>query len=235
MQHVEQFHTNHSLLKEGFYYFLLPLIYFLFVVLPFFRNNDLQPYQESNKKFTHLVSRNNEILFETKDSFRTRKMHFWNKYLPSINNNSTLGANEVKMDRTLVPSGSATQTANEMKQNRVTVSDKENSSSGLSCVHWLLVTTCWTMLFLFSLWYTHHDNIIWILRSISSSFDEELEIWSLSISTSLIQLKKTGMYHKFKFHFDENKIYLLLIYFWKYGGFFFSILIFHQKMSYNSS
>lgn len=173
MQHVEQFHTNHSLLKEWFYYFLLPLIYFLFVVLPFFRNNDLQPYQESNKKFTHLVSRNNEILFETKDSFRTRKMHFWNKYLPSINNNSTLGANEVKMDRTLVPSGSATQTANEMKQNRVTVSDKENSSSGLSCVHWLLVTTCWTMLFLFSLWYTHDDNIFWLLRStsISSSFD----------------------------------------------------------------
>lgn len=114
-------------------------------------NQDLQPYQESKKKFTHLVSRNNEILFETKDSFRTRKMHFWNKYLPSINNNSTLGANEVKMDRTLVPSGSATQTANEMKQNRVTVSDKENSSSGLSCVHWLLVTTCLTMLFLFSL------------------------------------------------------------------------------------
>lgn len=114
-------------------------------------NQDLQPYQESNKKFTHLVSRNNEILFETKDSFRTRKMHFWNKYLPSINNNSTLGANEVKMDRTLIPSGSATQTANEMKQNRVTVSDKENSSSGLRCVHWLLVTTCWTMLFLFSL------------------------------------------------------------------------------------
>lgn len=188
MQHVEQFHTNHSLLKEWFYYFLLPLIYFLFVVLPFFRNNDLQPYQESNKKFTHLVSRNNEIMFETKDSFRTRKMHFWNKYLPSINNNSTLGANEVKMDRTLVPSGSATQTANEMKQNRVTVSDKENSSSGLSCVHWLLVATCWTMLFLFSLWYTHDDNIFWLLRStsISSSFDEELEIWSLSISTSLI-------------------------------------------------
>lgn len=145
----------------------------MFVVLPFFRNNDLQPYQESNKKFTHLVSRNNEILFETKDSFRTRKMHFWNKYLPSINNNSTLGANEVKMDRTLIPSGSATQTANEMKQNRVTVSDKENSSSGLSCVHWLLVTTCWTMLFLFSLWYTHDDNIFWLLRStsISSSFD----------------------------------------------------------------
>lgn len=228
MQHVEQFHTNHSLLKELFYYFLLPLIYFLFVVLPFFRNNDLQPYQESNKKFTHLFSRNNEILFETKDSFRTRKMHFWNKYLPSINNNSTLGANEVKMDRTLVPSGSATQTANEMKQNRVTVSDKENSSSGLSCVHWLLVTTCWTMLFLFSLWYTHDDNI-WILRSISSSFDEELEIWSLSISTSLIQLKKTGMYHKFKFHFDENKIYLLLIYFWKYGGFFFFNFDFSSK------
>lgn len=173
MQHVEQFHTNNSLLKEWFYYFLLPLIYFLFVVLPFFRNNDLQPYQESNKKFTHLVSRNHEILFETKDSFRTRKMHFWNKYLPSINNNSTLGANEVKMDRTLIPSGSATQTANEMKQNRVTVSDKENSSSGLSCVHWLLVTTCWTMLFLFSLWYTHDDNIFWLLRStsISSSFD----------------------------------------------------------------
>lgn len=173
MQHVEQFHTNNSLLKEWFYYFLLPLIYFLFVVLPFFRNNDLQPYQESNKKFTHLVSRNHEILFETKDSFRTRKMHFWNKYLPSINNNSTLGANEVKMDRTLIPSGSATQTANEMKQNRVTVSDKENSSSGLRCVHWLLVTTCWTMLFLFSLWYTHDDNIFWLLRStsISSSFD----------------------------------------------------------------
>lgn len=188
MQHVEQFHTNNSLLKEWFYYFLLPLIYFLFVVLPFFRNNDLQPYQESNKKFTHLVSRNHEILFETKDSFRTRKMHFWNKYLPSINNNSTLGANEVKMDRTLIPSGSATQTANEMKQNRVTVSDKENSSSGLRCVHWLLVTTCWTMLFLFSLWYTHDDNIFWLLRStsISSSFDEKLEIWSLSISTSLI-------------------------------------------------
>lgn len=174
--------------KKGFIIFLLPLIYFLFVVLPFFRNNDLQPYQESNKKFTHLVSRNHEILFETKDSFRTRKMHFWNKYLPSINNNSTLGANEVKMDRTLVPSGSATQTANEMKQNRVTISDKENSSSGLSCVHWLLVTTCWTMLFLFSLWYTHDDNIFWLLRStsISSSFDEKLEIWSLSISTSLI-------------------------------------------------
>lgn len=163
----------------------------MFVVLPFFRNNDLQPYQESNKKFTHLVSRNHEILFETKDSFRTRKMHFWNKYLPSINNNSTLGANEVKMDRTLIPNGSATQTANEMKQNRVTVSDKENSSSGLSCVYWLLVTTCWTMLFLFSLWYTHDDNIFWLLRStsISSSFDEELEIWSLSISTSRIQFK----------------------------------------------
>lgn len=173
MQHVEQFHTNNSLLKEWFYYFLIAINLFLFVVLPFFRNQDLQPYQESNKKFTHLVSRNNEILFETKDSFRTRKMHFWNKYLPSINNNSTLGANEVKMDRTLIPSGSATQTANEMKQNRVTVSDKENSSSGLSCVHWLLVTTCWTMLFLFSLWYTHDDNIFWLLRStsISSSFD----------------------------------------------------------------
>lgn len=151
MQHVEQFHTNHSLLKEWFYHSSLPLIFFCLLFCPFFRNQDLQPYQESNKKFTHLVSRNNEILFETKDSFRTRKMHFWNKYLPSINNNSTLGANEVKMDRTLIPSGSATQTANEMKQNRVTVSDKENSSSGLSCVHWLLVTTCWTMLFLFSL------------------------------------------------------------------------------------
>lgn len=127
---------------------------FLFVVFPFFRNMDLPPYQKSHKQFSHLVSRNNEILIETKDSFRTRQMHFWNKYLPSINNNSTLGANEVKMDRTLIPSASSisdTQTANEMKQNRVTVRDMENSSSALRCVHCLLVAMCWTTLFLFSL------------------------------------------------------------------------------------
>lgn len=138
---------------------------FLFVVFPFFRNMDLPPYQKSHKQFSHLVSRNNEILIETKDSFRTRQMHFWNKYLPSINNNSTLGANEVKMDRTLIPSASSisdTQTANEMKQNRVTVRDMENSSSALRCVHCLLVAMSWTMLFLFSLWYTHDDNIIWL-------------------------------------------------------------------------
>lgn len=114
------------------------------------KNMGLSPYQESNKQFSHLVSRNNEILIETKDSFRTRKMHFWNKYLPSINNNSNLGANEVKMDHNLIQSASSisdTQTVNEMKQNHVTGCDMENSSA-LPCVHCLLVTTCWTMLFL---------------------------------------------------------------------------------------
>lgn len=30
------------------------------------------------------------------------------------------------------------------------------------------------------------------------------------------------MYYKFKFYFDENEIYLFLIYLWKYGGFFFN-------------
>lgn len=112
-------------------------------------NIGLSPYQQSNKQLSHLVSRNNEILIETKDSFRTRKMHFWNEYLPSINSNGTFGANEVKMDRTVVES-SNTQTANEMKQNHVTVSDIESSSAFLR-VHCLLVTVCWTMLFLFSL------------------------------------------------------------------------------------
>lgn len=90
--------------------------------LSFFpRNLELSPYQENNKQYSRLVSRNNEIMIQTDNSFRPRKMHFWNTVMPTINNSSTQRANEVKMN-----------------------------SSSVSCVNCFIIFISCTMTFVFS-------------------------------------------------------------------------------------
>lgn len=115
----------------------------------------MPPYQENNKRISHLVSRNHEILIETKDSFRAREMYFWNKRLPSMGTeieDFLGGANDVKMDHTFragISSIIDTQTAKE-SHNRDVISDAENSSS-VSPAYCVIIWTVCIVACLFSL------------------------------------------------------------------------------------
>ncbi|XP_022313731.2 neuroligin-4, X-linked-like isoform X2 [Crassostrea virginica] len=115
----------------------------------------MPPYQENNKRISHLVSRNHEILIETKDSFRAREMYFWNKRLPSMGTeieDFLGGANDVKMDHTFragISSIIDTQTAKE-SHNRDVINDAENSSS-VSPAYCVIIWTVCIVACLFSL------------------------------------------------------------------------------------
>ncbi|XP_061175048.1 acetylcholinesterase-like [Saccostrea echinata] len=91
------------------------------------KDHGLSPYQERNKQYSRLVSRNEKILIETANSFRPRKMHFWNKLIPHLNKTSTRRAIEVKL-------------------NHHHLSGVYNSST-VSHVKWLVILICWTWLF----------------------------------------------------------------------------------------